>query len=119
MPTSHVASTIALSATYACHCGSPLNHGRSVAPIRMKRALTMAVTTASDSTVESASGFVHTSSATSCDAPPKTSALISTASVSVSPFCAASVPKAAANTTVPGTIAPHRRAPVARPGSDQ
>ena len=58
----------------------------------MKRALTMAVTTASDTTVASVIGLFHTSIATSCEAPPKTSALISVASVSVSPFCAASVP---------------------------
>ena len=60
--------------------------------MRMKRALTMAVTTASDTTVASVSGLVHTSIATSWEAPPKTSALISTVSLNVSPFCAARVP---------------------------
>jgi hypothetical protein len=79
----------------------------------------MAESSASDATVPSESGSVHTSIATSCAAPANTSAFISTVSVSDRPFCAARVPNAIVKMTMPGNSGAVRHAPSARPGSDQ
>src|SRR4051794_27921309 len=85
----------------------------------MKRAFTITVSTAIDAMVPSVSGSFQTSIATSCDAPAKTIAFISTVSVRLMPFCAASVPNAAAKIIVPGNSAAERHAPSAIPGNVQ
>ncbi len=61
----------------------------------------------------------HISSATNCEAPAYTKALISVASSRLKPFCAASAPKAAPNISMPGITGSASRAPSIKPVHDQ
>jgi hypothetical protein len=80
------------------------NHGRRLALISEKRMFTVAVSNASVAMEEAVSVPGQDETATNCESPPYTKAIITCTSVSVKFFCAHSAPNAIPKAMVPGSI---------------